>query len=84
MELSGRAMEDQIVLDETTQHSTGPKVRTAGRIISQRKKGKLIFLDLWGWSGKIQILFGSNQVGETNWELAGCFDLGNIIGVDGH
>ena len=78
-----RAMEPQVVLDETTQHSTGPKVRAAGRIVLQRKKGKLIFLDLWDWSGRIQILIGSNQVGETNWELAQCFDLGDIIGVDG-
>jgi lysyl-tRNA synthetase class 2 len=78
-----REMEDQIVLDEATQHSTGPKVRAAGRIVLQRKKGKLIFLDLWDWSGRIQVLIGSNQVGEKNWELAQCFDLGDIIGVDG-
>ena len=44
-----RAMEDQIVLNEATQHSSGPKVRAAGRIVLQRKKGKLIFLDLWDW-----------------------------------
>ena len=78
-----RAMENQIILDETTQQSTGPKVRAAGRIVLQRKKGKLIFIDLWDWSGKIQILIGSNQVGEQNWELAQCLDLGDIIGIDG-
>lgn len=78
-----RAMENQITVDETTQHTTGPKIRAAGRIILQRKKGKLIFLDLWDWSGKIQVLIGANQVGEKNWELAQCFDLGDIIGVDG-
>ncbi|MDR1963270.1 MAG: lysine--tRNA ligase, partial [Planctomycetaceae bacterium] len=78
-----REMENQIVLDEATQHTTGPKIRAAGRIILQRKKGKLIFLDLWDWSGKIQVLIGANQVGEKNWELAQCFDLGDIIGVDG-
>src|SRR5215469_16313960 len=78
-----RAMENQIVTDEATQQSSGPTVRAAGRIVLQRKKGKLVFLDLWDWSGKIQILIGSNQVGEKNWELAGCFDLGDIIGVDG-
>ncbi|MDR1270049.1 MAG: lysine--tRNA ligase [Planctomycetaceae bacterium] len=78
-----RTMDDQIVVDETTQHSTGPKIRAAGRIILQRKKGKLIFLDLWDWSGKIQVLIGANQVGEKNWELAQCFDLGDIVGVDG-
>jgi lysyl-tRNA synthetase class 2 len=78
-----RTMEDQIAVDESTQHQTGPKIRAAGRIVLQRKKGKLIFLDLWDWSGRIQILIGSNQVGEKNWELAQCFDLGDIIGVDG-
>ena len=78
-----RMMEDQIVLDEATQHSTGPQVRAAGRIVLQRKKGKLIFLDIWDWSGRIQILIGNNQVGEQNWELAQCFDLGDIVGVDG-
>jgi lysyl-tRNA synthetase class 2 len=51
--------------------------------VLQRNKGKLIFIDLWDWSGKIQILIGKNQVGEKDWELAGCFDLGDIIGVDG-
>lgn len=66
---------------EPIQH--GPKVRAAGRIILQRKKGKLIFLDIWDWTGKIQVLIGASQVGEQNWELAQCFDLGDIIGVDG-
>ncbi|MDR2763201.1 MAG: lysine--tRNA ligase [Planctomycetaceae bacterium] len=68
---------------QTQTHQKGPKVRAAGRIILQRKKGKLIFLDLWDWTGKIQVLIGANQVGEKNWELAQCFDLGDIIGVDG-
>ncbi|MDR2642436.1 MAG: lysine--tRNA ligase [Planctomycetaceae bacterium] len=88
------ALSDQIVTEELPQsvapnsqpqqpHQKGPKVRAAGRIILQRKKGKLIFIDLWDWTGKIQILIGANQVGEKNWELAQCFDLGDIIGVDG-
>lgn len=62
---------------------SGPRVRAAGRIVLQRKKGKLIFLDLWDWTGRIQVLIGAGQVGEQNWELAQCFDLGDIIGVDG-
>ncbi|HBT77004.1 MAG TPA: lysine--tRNA ligase [Planctomycetaceae bacterium] len=77
---------DRAVLKEyhaLCETQTGPKVRAAGRIILQRKKGKLIFLDIRDWSGRIQILIGANQVGETNWELAQCFDLGDIVGVDG-
>jgi lysyl-tRNA synthetase class 2 len=61
----------------------GPKVRIAGRIILHRKKGKLMFLDLWDWSGRIQVLIGMGQVGERNWELAQNFDLGDLVGVDG-
>ena len=61
----------------------GPKVRIAGRMILHRKKGKLMFLDLWDWSGRIQVLIGMAQVGERDWELAQNFDLGDLIGVDG-
>jgi lysyl-tRNA synthetase class 2 len=61
----------------------GPKVRAAGRIVLQRKAGKLIFLDIRDWSGQVQVLIGKNQVGEANWAVAECFDLGDIIGVDG-
>ncbi len=62
---------------------TGPKVRAAGRIVLQRPTGKLIFLKLRDWTGDIQLFVGKNQVGEDNWALAQCFDLGDLIGVDG-
>ena len=66
---------------EPTQH--GPQVRAAGRIVLQRKKGKLIFLDIRDWTGQIQVFIGRGQVGEDNWALAECFDLGDLVGVDG-
>lgn len=88
-----RAREGEIIIGETPPivegerpkdaPQTGPRVRAAGRIILQRKKGKLLFLDLWDWSGRIQVLIGASQVGERAWELAQCFDLGDIIGIDG-
>ena len=62
---------------------SGPTVRVAGRIVLQRRQGKLIFLTLRDWTGQIQILIGKSQVGERNWELALCFDLGDLVGVDG-
>jgi len=61
----------------------GPHVRAAGRIMLQRRAGKIIFLHLQDWSGRIQILLGKAQVGEHHWALADCFDLGDLIGVDG-
>jgi len=61
----------------------GPKVRAAGRIVLQRRAGKLIFVDIRDWTGQIQMFIGKSQVGERNWALAECFDLGDIVGVDG-
>ncbi len=48
-----------------------------------RDTGKLIFADIRDWTGKIQLYIGKKQVGEQNWALAQCFDLGDLIGVDG-
>ena len=61
----------------------GPEVRAAGRIVLQRRAGKLIFIDIRDWTGKIQLLIGQRQVGEQNWALAQCLDLGDLVGVDG-
>ncbi len=85
-----REREDEIVVEPAGDCQTGrppeqrgPQVRAAGRIILQRKAGKLIFVDISDWTGKIQLLIGKRQVGERNWALAECFDLGDLIGVDG-
>ena len=61
----------------------GPKVRAAGRIVLQRKTGKLIFVNIQDWTGTIQLFIGQAQVGPRNWEIAQCLDLGDLIGVDG-
>jgi len=85
-----RSREGEIVVEPVTDPESrrapeqhGPKVRAAGRIILQRKKGKLIFADIRDWTGQIQLFIGKNQVGEENWDLALCLDLGDIVGVDG-
>ena len=61
----------------------GPTVRAAGRIMLKRDKGKLSFIDIQDWSGRLQLFVGKKQVGEEDFELAGLFDLGDIVGVDG-
>jgi len=61
----------------------GPKVRAAGRIVLQRDTGKLRFVDIQDWSGRIQLFIGKSQVGEQSWEISTNFDLGDLIGVDG-
>ncbi len=83
-----RAREDEIVAEPAAEPGKppklhGPKVRAAGRIVLLRRAGKLIFLDLHDWTGRIQVAIGMKQVGEKNWELTQQFDLGDLIGIDG-
>jgi lysyl-tRNA synthetase class 2 len=73
----------QWVADQGPGEMRGPKVRAAGRIVLQRDTGKLRFVDIQDWTGKVQLFIGKNQVGAENWALAECFDLGDLIGVDG-
>lgn len=60
----------------------GPTVRAAGRIVLARDAGKLLFIDIRDMTGQLQLFIGKAQVG-ADWDLAQCFDLGDVIGVDG-
>ncbi|MGD0383702.1 MAG: amino acid--tRNA ligase-related protein, partial [Thermoguttaceae bacterium] len=81
---------DEIVVEPSPECETGkppiqhgPHVRAAGRIILRRPSGGSHWLQIRDWTGTIQVMIGKAQVGEKNWKLAQCFDLGDIIGVDG-
>ncbi len=85
-----RAREGEIVVvpageaqpDKPPEHR-GPKVRAAGRIVLRRPSGKVHWLQIRDWTGTIQVMIGKVQVGDEDFALAQCFDLGDIIGVDG-
>ncbi len=62
---------------------TGPQVRAAGRVVLQRDAGKLRFVDIQDWTGKVQLFIGKQQVGDEGFALAGNIDLGDLVGVDG-
>ena len=68
---------------EGTELGNGPKVRVAGRVMGKRIQGKVRFLDLQDWTGKIQIFVGQKQVGPIGWEVAELLDLGDLVGIDG-
>ena len=61
----------------------GPKVRAAGRVVRYRTGGKLLFLEIWDQSGRVQLMIRVNKVTETEWKVAQLLDLGVLIGVDG-
>ena len=61
----------------------GPKVRAAGRIMLSRGQGKLKFIVIEDWTGRIQLMVSKGKVGDANWDLVDLLDLGDIVGIDG-
>ncbi len=68
---------------EGTEHGKGLKIRVAGRVMGKRLQGKVIFLDLVDWTGKIQVFVGQKQIGERGWQVVDLVDLGDLVGIDG-
>lgn len=60
----------------------GKQVKVAGRILLLRGHGKILFADLYDLSGKIQLFFEQNTLGEKMSQTK-LFDLGDIISVAG-
>ena len=61
----------------------GPEVSLAGRIVAWRSHGKTTFAHLADSTGKIQLYFKKDQLGDEAYSLLAHFDLGDIIGVHG-
>ena len=62
----------------------GPTVRAVGRVMLRRDTGKLVFMQIKDSSPEpIQLYIGRKQVGDENWAIVECVDLGDIVGVDG-
>jgi lysyl-tRNA synthetase class 2 len=59
-----------------------PLVSLAGRIMAFRHMGKATFIDIRDSSGKIQVYFRSDLLGD-NYDLLKELDIGDIIGVEG-
>ena len=61
----------------------GPAVQIAGRVVAWRGHGKTIFAHLADASGRLQLYFRKDQLGEEAFTQLSHFDLGDIIGVHG-
>lgn len=62
----------------------GKTVRLAGRIISRRIMGKASFVHLNDGEGQIQLYVKRDDVGEESYAAFKKWDVGDIIGVEGH
>ena len=78
-----QAIADIRKLNADTAEGQRPKVRAAGRIVQRRGQGKAFFVDIWDWTGKVQVMIGQKQVGDQGWALTQLLDLGDLVGVDG-
>ena len=58
------------------------QVSLAGRIVASRPMGKATFIDIRDSSGRIQVYFRSDLLGD-NYEFLKEFDIGDIVGVSG-
>jgi lysyl-tRNA synthetase, class II len=59
------------------------KVNVAGRIMAKRTMGKSAFLDIRDSSGRIQLFFRINNLGEIKYGHVKEIDVGDIIGAKG-
>jgi lysyl-tRNA synthetase class 2 len=55
----------------------------AGRIMSKREHGKLTFCDLLDESGKIQLVFQQDEVGQDKYKILGDIDMADILEIAG-
>jgi lysyl-tRNA synthetase, class II len=58
-------------------------VRVAGRIAALRGHGKTTFAHLEDPSGRVQLYFRADQLGDDGYALVGLLHLGDVIGVSG-
>lgn len=80
----GHAFSRTGTLRETRERfSEGARVTVAGRIMTKRRMGKLMFIHLNDGSDAFQILLKRDVLGESAYNAAKLLDLGDIIGVQG-
>jgi lysyl-tRNA synthetase class 2 len=61
----------------------GPTLRVAGRLVAWRAHGKTAFAHLADDSGRIQLYFRRDELGDENWAALELLDIGDVLGVDG-
>ncbi len=61
----------------------GKEVTVAGRIMSKRGQGKVVFSDIYDIDGKIQLFLKIDKVGEENLKEYKTFDIGDWVAATG-
>ena len=61
----------------------GKTVKVAGRLMSKRGQGKVMFCDLQDCTGRIQLFVKIDELGEEEYNRFKKYDIGDIIGAEG-
>jgi len=61
----------------------GTKVKTAGRVMTKRDMGNIVFVKLRDFSGDMQIVLQKKETPNACFDLFGYIDSGDFIGVEG-
>ena len=61
----------------------GDVVRVAGRLVTWRGHGKTAFAHLADSSGRIQLYFRKDELGDKTFARLDLFDIGDIVGITG-
>ena len=69
--------------DASAAEVEGPHVSVAGRIVAWRAHGKTVFAHLTDSSGRIQLYFRKDQLGDERFAVLAHLDLGDIVGAAG-
>ena len=61
----------------------GRKVKVAGRIVLKRVQGKVSFVQMQDFTGRIQLFIHQGTVGEATYEAFKSWDVGDVVGAEG-
>jgi len=66
-----------------TGEQDGPRVTVGGRLVAWRAHGKTAFAHLADESGRIQLYFRKDALGDDTWSVLELLDIGDVVGVEG-
>jgi lysyl-tRNA synthetase class 2 len=72
-----------IALHPVGHEGEGESVRIAGRVVGWRAHGKTTFAHVADDSGRIQVYFKKDQLGDATYSALDLFDIGDVVGVSG-
>ena len=74
---------DSAAIKADYENFEGKAVKVAGRLMSKRGQGKVMFCDLQDRAGRIQIFVKIDELGEEEYNRFKKYDIGDIVGVEG-